>query len=209
MQNAIREIPYRGSKILIYQDENPQNPRTEWDQLGTMVCFHRRYGLGDKHDMKSSSFESWGEMFDYIQKTYDTALILSLYLYDHSGITMKVGPFSEGQAQHAQWDSGQVGFIYVSKEKVRKDLGVKVITMKVMNRVCEILTQEVLTYDQYLRGDVYGYVVEAEGGDSCWGFFGEDVAIAEAKRGIDWRVDEKPTEQVELRSRSLHAEAHN
>jgi len=30
-------------QIEIIHDEFPQNPRIEWDNLGTMVCFHRRY----------------------------------------------------------------------------------------------------------------------------------------------------------------------
>jgi hypothetical protein len=192
--DAVKKIPYRGKTIFIYPDEAPDSPRA-WDNMGTMACFHRRYGLGDKHELKAADFNSWSEVFDYIQKTYDTALIISLYLYDHSGISIKVGPFSEGEAHHAAWDSGQVGFIFVSKEKVRKELGVKAITKKVMERVCKILKGEVSTYDQYLRGDVYGYVIKDEDGedvDSCWGFFGIDFCIQEAKEIVDWQVDEKP-----------------
>ena len=40
-----------------------------------------------------------------------------LYLYDHSGITMSTGSFCDS------WDSGQVGFIYVTKEDIEKEYG--------------------------------------------------------------------------------------
>jgi len=30
------------------------NPRTDYDQLATMVCFHRRYTLGDDHDFSDN-----------------------------------------------------------------------------------------------------------------------------------------------------------
>ena len=42
-------------------------------------------------------------------------LMLPLYLYDHSGLAMSTESFS-GRAPHAEWDSGQVGWIYVSKK---------------------------------------------------------------------------------------------
>ena len=42
-----------GNTIKVFVDEDPQSPR-EWDNAGTMVCFHRRYNLGDINDLKSS-----------------------------------------------------------------------------------------------------------------------------------------------------------
>ena len=48
-------------------------------------------------------------------------LMLPLYLYDHSGLAMSTESFS-GRAPHAEWDSGQVGWIYVSKEDALKDV---------------------------------------------------------------------------------------
>lgn len=42
-----------GIKIEIIQDEDLFDPREEWEHIGTMVCFHRRYKLGDKNQPKS------------------------------------------------------------------------------------------------------------------------------------------------------------
>ena len=36
-------------KLKIEYDDMPLNPRTDNDNFGTMVCWHRRYDLGDKH----------------------------------------------------------------------------------------------------------------------------------------------------------------
>ena len=44
-------------------------------------------------------------------------VILPLYLFDHSGISISTGSF------HDPWDSGQVGFIYASKEKAKEGWG--------------------------------------------------------------------------------------
>jgi len=72
--------------------------------------------------------------------------ILPLYLYDHSGITMSTSRFG------CPWDSGQVGYIYLTREKYEKELA-REFTVKA---ACEILTGEVETYDYYLTGEVYG-----------------------------------------------------
>jgi hypothetical protein len=116
-----------------------------------------------------------------------------LYLYDHSGITMQTRPFS------CPWDSGQVGYIWVTKEEVRKEYSVKRISPKLLDRVISYLVAEVEVYDQHLRGEVYGFVIEDEEGehiDSCWGYYGdpEKYIVPEAK-GI---VDHITQEQVGL-----------
>lgn len=46
-------------------------------------------------------------------------------------------------------------------------------------KIIQALRSEVKTYDLYLRGEVFGYVIEDQQGnhiDSCWGFFGYDHA---------------------------------
>jgi hypothetical protein len=169
-------------RIKIIQDESPFSPRED-DNLGTMVCFNRRYNLGDKHDFE---YEGWEETEKIIRKQENVCVILPLYLYDHSGITMKTSRFSCG------WDSGQVGFIFVSKETVREEYRVKRINQKLIDKVTEVLEGEVKTYDQYLTGDIYGYKIYelktcSEGDehetfiDSCWGFYGQESCMEEAE----------------------------
>ena len=108
-------------------------------------------------------------------------IALPLYLYDHSGITMSTSPFS------CRWDSGQVGFIYVTCERVRKEYGWKRITKARRDKILTYLNGEVQTYDQYLTGDVYGFIISDEDGDevdSCWGCYGRDYCEQEAQATI-------------------------
>jgi hypothetical protein len=98
-------------------------------------------------------------------------IILPLYLLDHSGISISTGPFS------CPWDSGHVGYIYVTKEKARKEYNWKYITKSRIETIKSYLKQEVKTYDQYLTGDTYSYVISNDDNDhidSCGGFFGHD-----------------------------------
>ena len=69
------------------------NPRDN-DNLGVMVCFHKRYRLGDSHDYSVNEFNSWDELRSRLEKDYPGGVILNLYLYDHGGITISTEPFS-------------------------------------------------------------------------------------------------------------------
>jgi hypothetical protein len=187
-------------RIKIIQDNDPYSPR-ENDNLGKMVCFHGRYNLGDKHDYDHRDYSGWEEQREAISKNEDVCVILPLYLYDHSGITISTSPFS------CPWDSGQVGWILVSKKKVREEYGVKRINQKLVEKVTGILEAEVKEYDQYLTGDVYGYEIyelktcsegheHEEFVDSCWGFYGEEYCMTEAMGIVQYYIDNPKKELV-------------
>lgn len=170
------------------RDEDPQNPREDWDNLGVMFCKHHKYTLGDKDadDPHEEVEGAWvgarwlsvGELDDGDDEPmraarenievrnvlHDSiAICLPLYLYDHSGITISHGKFS------CSWDSGQVGWHYVTKKKLQDEFGGDV------ERATKCLEAELKTYDAFLEGAVWGYTVEDEEGDevaSCWGFYG-------------------------------------
>lgn len=176
------------------EDGDFHDPR-DWDNLGKMICFHNRYGLGDKTPISHAEFDSWDEMEAYLVKEYKAEVILPLYLYDHSGITMNTTGFSCG------WDSGQVGFIYATREDILNEYGSKKITKTLREKVEKVLLSEVEVYDQYITGDVYYFEVEKcevvvkvskeefdagnyanaeeecewEHYDSCHGFFGTAI----------------------------------
>lgn len=154
MSNEVERFTVGNLTVVITWDSDPLNPRKEWDNAGTMVCFHPRYNLGDKHDFPTpDAFRLWWEEYG------KDGTILPLHLYDHSGITMRTTPFG------CPWDSGQVGWIYITKERAERE-GIK--------DAAAYLRGEVETYDQYLTGDVYCFGIEDDGHtlDSSCGYFG-------------------------------------
>lgn len=166
--------------LEIEPDPDAQSPRED-DNMGHMVCFHGRHDLGDSHNWREEDYSSWDELKAAISKAEDVAVILPLYLYDHGGITISTEPFG------CAWDSGQVGFIYATKDEVRKAFCKKRLTHDVLERARQSLVSEVRTYDMFLTGEVYGYVIEDEDGeqvDSCWGFYGEDDCREEGERAL-------------------------
>jgi len=183
--------------VKIMHDEDPESPRG-WDNLGVMAGFHGRYNLGDNDpglmldgsSINLGDYDGWDEMEADLRRR-GALCIQPLFLYDHSGITISTRSFA-GRAHHASWDSGRVGFIFTTRKRMTEYLGKNRLTAKTRKRVEEILEAEVEEYDQYLRGDVYGYIIEDNAGnqvDSCWGFYGYDIVKQEAASQIMWYVE--------------------
>ena len=206
MQDPVYEEAYQGHTIKIYHDPDAESPR-EWSNLGTLICWHRRYRLGDSHqfdspeaflrDLADVSDHSDLSMEQLRDRAERKAILLPVFLYDHSGLAMNTIGF------HCPWDSGQVGYVYVTLEAVREEFGVKRVTKALREKTEDILRAEIVSYDAYLAGRVYGYVIEHDGEevDACWGFFGdyELDSLSEARAFVDHLV-------LQARPRAVAAE---
>lgn len=155
---------------IVSDDMNSDSPR-EWDNMGTILYCSDRYGLGDKN-VSSEEIKETAKRDDIEH--------LPVYAYIHSGITISTGPFS------CQFDSGQCGIIFVTHEDIIKEYGE--LTEETKEKARQCLQGEIETFDQYLRGDIYGYVVLDNEGygtdDSCYGFYGLECAMDEARAAI-------------------------
>ena len=154
MKNVVKK-ERQGNKILFICEEHGDrpNPRTEYENDNTMVCFHNRYNLGDEnHGYKSRDYDNWGELKEALIENEDVFVILPLYLYDHSGITMNTTGFS------CRWDSGQVGFIFMNKTDAEAHFGKHYELFK--EDAEESLRNSVAYYDKYITGEAtYSYHV--------------------------------------------------
>jgi len=178
-------MDYKGYTIRIEQDDTCSDSPRDWSNLGVMVCFHTRYALGDKnHGYNFNDYGSWQELKQAIIKKEKPLIILPVYMYDHSGLTINTTGFS------CPWDSGQIGFMFATKQYVRDEYAKKRISKQLKERVKTVLINEVEIYDQFLRGDVYGYIIEKNGEhiDSCWGYYGREIAETEAKSIVNYFV---------------------
>lgn len=233
-RDAYHTEVYKGYRIVLHADSDPENPRKGMDNLGTMVCFHRRYNLGDEHNYSNpmdllvtlgvDEEEIGVNPTDDLGDGSKLRIVWEpLYLYDHSGITMKTTPFS------CPWDSGQVGIIYVTYARIAQEENVPeaerstwVPTAEQIAQYETILKGEVEVYDTYIRGDVLGYRIyekadaseedddlqifteeddefwNEDDEDSCWGFYGQEDALEAAKEVIDAMVNEDETALSEL-----------
>lgn len=174
-------IQYKGYTIKIETEIDPCNPREEFDNLGILVGFHKRYSvsddkpLSDGTKLKSEDFNGWDAMIAHVDKVEGGIISLPVYMYDHSGITINTTGFNYCDSQ--QWDWGQIGFIYISKKRAREEYSWKVLNKARIQKLYEYLRSEIETYDAYITGAVYYYQIVLPDGtedDSCGGYYGSD-----------------------------------
>lgn len=197
MDNNVKQFMVGNLRVTVHFDRDPPNPRKDYEPISTMACAHRRYTLGDTK-LDTDSFDGWEEVErDLIEREKPVA-IQPLYLFDHGGISISTGPFG------CRWDSGQVGFAYVTREALEanwsKESVAAMSEAKRVDTARRVIEAEVTEYDAYLRGAVYGYVVEAHeacgscGHDewkevaACWGFYSPDDAETEGQAAAENHV---------------------
>jgi hypothetical protein len=180
MLHEIETFQHNGFTVKLCLDPCPENPRKVFDHMATLYCCHRGYDLGDTTPAWRNEPLSKEEIIER-EGAGQVLAILPLYVYEHGGITMSAGGFSD------RWDSGQVGWGYVTREGAEK-MGCigETYDTAFFERA---IKGEVEEYDHYLTGQVYGYVVEDAEGDeleSCWGFYGDlDYVRSEARSAAE------------------------
>lgn len=208
---TVHEENLNGFVISIHFDDNAENPRMMSDcYVGTVAIPEGfRYRIGDKDGwgnlfraLECSKYakDSWFNensryyidsstkegMETLLDKCKDV-IALPVYIYSHGGITINTTGFS------CPWDSGQIGWIFTTKEKVTKEYDVKILTSLVRRMVEERLKSEIEELDNWLTGEVYGYVIknpEGEEVDSCWGFYGKmEYCLEAAKEQLPYYVE--------------------
>ena len=157
LENTItKTYKLAGTRVVKSYDEFAENPRN-WDNLTTMICHHNRYALGDVEESRQfNGFTSLKELKQALVEHYgEMAYIEPLSLYDHSIQTLAIGEPTDA------WDSGYVGFIFVTKERARKEYGVKRITKSILERIKKSARAEVEEYNKVcLWGEVYDLLLE-------------------------------------------------
>ena len=168
---SIETEQYQGHTIEVDYDSDPISPRED-DNICVFHIAHRNYSFGDKN---YNTFESIEEARK--QALRDRDIVLPLYMLNHSGITISLSPFS------CPWDSGQVGFVQIPRQKILENFGKKRISKQIREKALGIAKGEVQTLDSYLRGEVYEFDVD-NGQDYCSGFYSIEDAIECAKSDI-------------------------
>lgn len=200
------QIIYQGYHINIYYDPNPENPR-EWDNLGTFYTAHRRFRPEedfDNHFDIGDVCEN-GRPGTFRHSFLQKYIAQSIYMLDHSGQTVSTTSFND------PWDSGWFGMVAVSIDKVKKEYGWKVLTSKRRRQIENYLADEVATYDNYLRGEVYGFEITPENNnnvlDSCWGYYGDENLrhmITECKAVIDGHILQIKQDKLKKIAEKIH-----
>ncbi len=147
---------------IVQVSDGFESPR-EWDNIGSLWVgsnCRRNYSIGDNDQADIGD--------DEIETIIAQAGTVSLpvYMYNHNNERLSTTPFS------CQWDSGLIGFIYVTSETIASDL---VLSNTSETEIKELLNSEIETLDSYVSGEIYGFTIIDNMGsevDSCYGYYG-------------------------------------
>ena len=177
---------------LIY-DQHATNPR-ECDNLGTiLIAPNKSHWIASRDDVVDTSiclgknpYEHWENLRreQLKLKKSEIAIAYPITKYEHGGeISLQLG-YKSG------WDYGVVGFVYVTKEQVRKCYGVDRITKSIIECAENCLQSELDMLTHWLNGDCYGWQIkeyaltddgldweEVDVLDACWGYFDKEQAL--------------------------------
>ena len=193
---------YKGCNVTWDYDECAKNPR-EWDNVSHMICWHRWCNIGDDHNYNETRtfFENL-VMYNYdipddviyemsekelYKKIKEIAVIMPISMYEHSGMSIWYG------IPTGQWDSGQVGWGYMTKEEALKNLQCTEENWREVAK--KQMENEMKTYSHYVAGDVFNYIVkdpDEDIVDSCIGCYGYQ-AIEDQTEEIHELIDDHMT----------------
>ncbi len=192
-QDALRTFRHAGRQVEIHQDVDAESPRDMFDNLSTLVGWHRRTTVGDKKVEPCTEKELRAQ----VRAEGDTVLaILPLHLYEHGGMSVSTGAYSD------TFDSGQVGWAYVTRSRAKR-MG---CTGRKYGKAWleKAIRSEVRDYDSYLTGAVYGFIIRGREGEvleSTWSYIGdiEDCA-SDARRSAEEAEDPADAREAEFQT---------
>lgn len=174
--------PYGDWTVRVYSDSDAQSPREE--PLGKIVMAKRACRHYDVADTEID--EEYSDIYDEFKsyQTEDQAFCLPLYGYEtqfgYQFEVLEADAFEDGDRRRKP-----NGFVAVYPKTTMKwfqlnSIDSAVLFAATLPDVRDTIIGEMETYNEFLRGEVYGYVIESplnfDDGDeyerSCWGFMG-------------------------------------
>ena len=165
---AEKTFKHHGITIEIHHDEDARSPQEDGDNGLFLVGLHRDFFVRPP-DYKAKDTWNGDALKAEIDARAKTHWIFPLEAYIHGGVALAFG--SEGNFPDRRWDVSQLGCIFVAKSEWRLQKKARAAAAGLIE-----------TWNQYLSGDVWGYVVDPDGEhDSCWGFYGLDYCEQQAR----------------------------
>lgn len=183
--------------VQLHQDVDAENPRTSFDHVGTLFIDDRNGdGLSDKDaDLPARSRNRYA----------DDIAVSARWIELHGGVAILIrfADYGSSGARIHESDADDAnGLIWMDAAKI-VDEWTNHGSPDPKAAALACLNSEIAELNDYLEGNVYGFVIETPDGetlDSCWGFYGETYATDEARR-----TAEHYAHQIDKRAAALTA----
>lgn len=158
MNDAVYTEEYKGHTIEIFPDLSSESPDDWGDDVAFLVCKHREMTVKrDGFDMETvfralhGAKDDEGEIDEQAEAIAKDYYIFPIEAYIHSGICLY---FAGDAGVDTKWDvSIGFGFILVKNDEAKDDKDAERIASGILE-----------TWNDCLSGNVYGYVIDGDGG---------------------------------------------
>ena len=184
-----------GNKVqaeLVY-DQHATTPR-ECDNLGTiLIAPNKAHWIANRDDVVDTSIPFGNSPYEHWEnlrnkqlnlKKSEIAIAYPITKHEHGAISLSLLGYKQG------WDYCVIGFVYVTKENLRKCYGVDRITKSIIERAKNCIQSELDMLTSWLNGNCYGWQIkeyaltddgldwkEVDVLDACWGYFDKEQAL--------------------------------
>ncbi len=179
--------------VKLYVDAESESPRASFDHAGTLFYEGRDFDLSDKgaHLPMTGTYSTSRSDIElsarYVELQGGVALGVQIQDYGSSGARA----YAVDELEIAN------GLLWIDKETIEKEWTAHG-TPDPKTAALNCLKSEAEELDQYLSGDVFGYVIETADGDrhmdSCWGFYGQKYATEAAHEAAIHAANELASE---------------
>ena len=204
-EQAVLEIEYKKHTIKIFPDDGYDSPNEWGDEDTFLVHYHRDCWIECKKHISEQDVKSWfwhkrdalNQLTYNMENMMKDWWVFPVSAYIHSGVSLSLN--SRFSCDQQGWDTSNVGMYFVRKKAEKK--------WRWRKYAMAYAEGQIETWNDYLSGNVYYFVVENSDGetvDSCHGFYGDysetkgndsDV-VTEAKSIVDYEVTKKLKEHT-------------
>jgi len=220
---------YQGYTIELRYDQDAGNPIKDFDELATIVLHDKaehRFGWTSDDEYASllthglekvRTARSLGQalaiVIRWLKAYHGVTVALPFGAIDHSGVAVYLGS-GHNLADPGGWDSGWVGLVIDTPAR-RKVMGFDKETLNPDGEprnspeaIERALREDFKQFSSWVEGDVYGYIVTGPDGDevdSCWGYYGSDDALEQAREVVRAEIAHRHGEHVAMYKRLVEA----
>lgn len=201
LHEETHDTPNGRFRIRILNDQSPSSPREDTN-LCRIIGWNRDYRLSDEDEPSPRYIGVDQSAEEYVESVFgpdddgnraDVLFYAPLRLDDYGsgGVRLSIG------GDGFDWKRSD-GVVYIAPGDWNDCMGENHPKPTTRDAWIELIKGEIELYQDYINGNVYGYVVEKvvtcdrgfehyEDADSCWGFMGNGsfkYALDEAREGI-------------------------
>lgn len=180
---AVEVFEADGLTCKLFYDDSPSSP-ADWDQLASFRTWGRE---ADVFGAAGEAVSDPGD--DRVNGSAVYVRALTLFGEAAAVLPLRVSDYGSSGLRVHVTDADDCNAVALTTHKRVTELCGEGYHSRAW--ILGALEGELAEWRQYFEGDVYGYVVEDANGehlDSCWGFYGLEYAVEEAREMLAFWV---------------------